>query len=267
MGGDGTAPLPPGKEAAEVVEACELLADQKKLLWTIYHHATEPPTKLVAKADLANFLLFHALHIHEMGKAALILVENGQPYAVVLVARSALESAFNLVAAVQNREFGPQRMAFELEELAKKLKLLLEKGAWFASRRPTPDECLREAARIRRDYSAATPTKRCDRDQIEKIERIAEAAGLSPFYDDDYRQLSLAVHSNQAGILNSASGFLVRKAMLALSNATFLANQVLCSTFRIKTYGAAVQSHRARLEALMKKPDFLPRSAHPPGEL
>jgi hypothetical protein len=93
---------------------------------------------------------------------------------------------------------------------------------------------------------------------------IARTAGLSPLYDDDYRQLCLAVHSNQAGILNSASGFLVRKGLLSICNAVFLASQVLTGAFRLKSFDAELQSHHARMEELMRKSDFLPSAPAPP---
>jgi hypothetical protein len=253
-------PNPPN---SDVIEVCELLDDQKELLWEVYHAATEPPGKVMKKADLACFLLVHALHIHQMSKSALILMTNGNPYSVALLARSALESMFNLVASMKDRDFGPQRMAFELEEVARKLRFLLEKHFWHASRLPTPEDCEREAKRIRTTYSALPPSKG-DRHRIEKTERIAATAGLSPFYDDDYRQLSLAVHSNQAGILNSASGFLVRKGMLALCTSTHLASQVICAMFRLKSHSLALKTHHARLEVFINKADFLPQARKSP---
>ena len=79
---------------------------------------------------------------------------------------------------------------------------------------------------------------------------------MSPFYDDDYRQLSLSVHCNQAGILNTGSGFLVRKGMLALCNAAFIAANVLTGAFRIKEFDPQIQSQHSRLEALMRKKEM-----------
>ena len=242
----------------DAIEVCGLLNEQQELLGRIYHDATEPPGKVMAKADLANFLFYHALHIRELAKTAVLLMESGRPYAVVLLGRSALESMFNLTAAVQDRQFGPQRIAFEYEEQARKLKCLLEKGAWHASRRPTPDECLREAERIRRDYAVAAPQNRDERNQVEKIERIAERAGLTPYYDDDYRFLSLTVHANQAGIVNAAHGFLTRKAMIALCHATYMACQVLGGVFSIKAHDAELVDHERRLAELTMKQDHLP---------
>jgi hypothetical protein len=255
-------PQHPSPEEAEANEMLTLLRDQATFLWNIYHLATEPPGKVNSKADLANFFLIHSLHIHEMAKTAVVLMENESPYAVTLLARSALESAFNMSAAQRDRQFGPQRIAFEREELARKLKHLIEKRAWLASRRPTPDECLQEAQRIRRDYAAPPLSSRREQDRIEKIERIADTAGLSPFYEDDYRFLSLTVHANQAGVLNSMSGFLVRKGLLACSNAAFFASHVLIRVFGLGDPDQALAIYRSRMETLMGKPDFLPQ-VHP----
>ena len=246
---------------ADAKEVCDLLTDQKALLLRIHHAATEPPGKVMAKADLANFLLCHGLHIHEMAKAALLLMETCEPYAVVLLGRSALESAFNLVAAKNDLQFGPQRLAHELEELARKLTFLIEKEAWPVSRRPTPAECRKKADWIRTEYAAPALTEKRDRDRIANIERISEVADLKPYYDDDYRQLSLTVHSNQAGILNAGSGFLVRKGMLALCNAALLASATLCDAFRLRrVFNAELEAHEARLAELMQRPDHLPQS-------
>jgi hypothetical protein len=82
---------------------------------------------------------------------------------VVLLGRSALESMFNMVAAVEDRQFGPQRIALEYIELARKIRSLVEKQAWPASRRPTPEECDREAERICRTYTVSVPASRKDR--------------------------------------------------------------------------------------------------------
>jgi hypothetical protein len=249
----------------DAIEICDLLHEQGELLWHVYHVVTEPPRKIDQNVDLALFILTHAAHIHQLSSSALILMQNRKSYSVVFIARPALESLFTMVASVQDRSFGPQRIAFELEELARKIKGLLEYGVWTASRHPTPEECLREAARIRRECSAPTLGQKVERDRIEKIERIAQVAGLSPFYDDDYRQLSLAVHSNQAGILNAASGFLVRKAMLALCHTTHRATHVLCRAFQAKEYLPTLQEYEKRLETVTLRPEFLEGMERPPG--
>lgn len=245
--------------AEDVIAVCQLLTEQKELLWRIHHEATEPPGKVHPKADLACFLLYHGLHIHEMAKAALLLMQSREPYSVVLLARSALESAFNLVAAKTDVKFGPQRMAFEMEELARKLTSLAKHDAWPATRSPTPADCLREAQRIRQSYNVPAPATEAEKRRIKLIEEIAKVADLSPYYEDDYRQLSLTVHSNQAGILNAGSGFLVRKGMIVLCNAALLASATLCDAFRLRAqFDAEVQNHHNWLAALMQQPDFLP---------
>ena len=213
----------------------------------------------MAKADLAKFLFYHGLNIRELAKGALILVENREPYAVVLLARPALESALNIVAAMNDLKFGPQRIAYELEDLARKLELLIAKDVWPRSRRPTPEQCRKKAAEIRKEYNAPVLAEKRYRDRIEKIERIAEVADLTPFYDDEYRQLSLTVHSNQAGILNAGSGFLVRKGMLAICSAALLASASLCDAFCLRSiFNDKIQDHEVRLADLMRQPDHLP---------
>jgi hypothetical protein len=244
---------------SDVIEVCELLTKQKELLSRIHHAATELPSKVMAKADLANFLLYHGLHIRELVKAALILMENREPYAVVLLSRPALESAFIMGATMNDPKFGPQRSAFEYEDIARKLELLIKKDVWPRSRRPTPEQCRKKAAEIRKEYNAPALTEKRERDRIEKIERIAEVADLTPLYDDEYRQLSLTVHSNQAGILNAGSGFLVRKGMLAICIAALQASASLCDAFRLRAnYNDKIQEHEARLADLMRQPDHLP---------
>ena len=243
----------------DVIEICNLLSEQKKLLWRIHHAATEPPGKVMAKADLASFLLCHALHIHEMAKAALVLMQKREPYAVVLLGRSALESAFNLVAAEKDKKFGPQRMAYELEDLARKLAHLIKDNVWPKSRHPTPEDCRKKADWIRKEY-AAPALEKGDLDRIKKIKEIARTAELLPYYDEDYSQLSLTVHANQAGILNTGSGFLVRKGMLAVCNATMLASAILCDVFHLREeFDGAIQGQYVQLGSLMQKPDSLPQ--------
>jgi hypothetical protein len=135
--------MTPQEEAADVRALFALIEDQTKTLSEAYLAATEPNRRIHDKADVANFILYHALHIAEMAKAALMLLASSEPYSIPILARSALESAFNLVAAGRDPAFGPQRIALELEDFAKKIVLLEEKGLW-EFRHPTPDEC-REA--------------------------------------------------------------------------------------------------------------------------
>lgn len=238
---------------------CALIQEQLEVLWAIYLEATEPPGKITAKADVANFLLLNAIHIHQMARSAMTLMENGQPYSVVILARSALESMFNLRASVADSNFGPQRLAHEMDELARKLRCLAENDLWPQTRHPTAEDCKSEAARIRSLYNLPVLAKRSEIDRIDKVERIAQVADLSPYYDDDYRHLSLAVHGNQAGIINAAHGFLVKKALLALSNALFIGANVLAGVFRVKKFDEKLDSHRHEMERLMLTPDFLPK--------
>jgi hypothetical protein len=88
---------------------------------------------------------------------------------------------------------------------------------------------------------------------------LAEVAGLTPLYDDEYRQLSLTVHCNQAGILNAGSGFLVRKGMLAICIAALQGSASLCDAFRLRAnYNDKLLDHEARLADLLRQPDHLP---------
>lgn len=256
-----TQPLGEGPpESQDAPEAAALLADQADLLWEVFLAATDPPGRVSQTADLQNFFLRHALHIWGMARSAVDLMHCGQPYAVPVLARSALESAFSLVAAAKKRAFGPQRMAYELEELARKIELLIRRGGWTSGHRPTPEECRREAEKIRQEYTAPCPTTDGERHRIAKIDRIAQVAEMSDFYDNDYRWLSLTVHSNQAGILNSISGFLARKGVLALSNAAYFAAVITARAFGVQQqFDARLQDQHGRMEALMRRPDLLPR--------
>jgi hypothetical protein len=240
-------------------DLCLLLEDQAALLPRAYEMATQAVPKVVAKADLINFYWHLALHIQALARAALSLMESRQPYAVPLLARSAMESAFVLVAGHRDEAFGPQRMAYELEDLARKLDLMLTDKARDPSQRPTPQECRDAAERIRREYNAPAPPTRGERDRIAKIERVAAVAGLEAFYDDEYRQLSLPVHANLAGIVNAGSGFLVCKGMVVLCNAVHFATSVLCNQFRLgPPLETDMRALFVRMEALMKQPQFLP---------
>jgi len=98
-----------------------------------------------------------------------------------------------------------------------------------------------------------------ERKKWKQIEQIAALAELSPYYDDDYRFLSLLVHGNQTGILNSGTGFLTRKGLLALSNAMFFASINLSSVFRMSAkFAPELTAQRGRMEAMMQRPDQLP---------
>lgn len=244
---------------SDASDVCDLLAEQKDLLWRIYNDATEPPGKVMPNADLFCFLLYHALNIRELAKAALVLMESREPFGVAVLARPALESAFNLMAAMNDVKFGPQRMAFEMEDLARKLDFLLSRQVWPASRKPTPDQCRAAAADIRKRYNAPPPVDQSGRDRIKNIERIAEVAELTPLYDDEYRQLCLTVHSNQAGILNTGSGFMVRKGMLALCGASLMACASLCDAYQLRpNYDAKLKEHEAEIGELMRRGECLP---------
>ena len=97
------------------------------------------------------------------------------------------------------------------------------------------------------------------RDRIKNIERIAEVAEMTPFYDDEYRQLCLTVHSNQAGILNPGSGFMVRKGMLALCSASLMACASLCDAYKLRaSYDDKLKDHEAQIGELMRRGECLP---------
>ena len=243
----------------DATEACALLADQTALLLEVYDAATEPPARQTPAADLCHFLLRHGLHVWAMGNSALTLMDSKDAYPIPLLARSALESAFYLVAAAADRSFGPQRMAFEMEELGRKLRQLIKLGAWTLTRHPTPEECAQAARGIRGRYGVAPPGDRAGENRISNIEQVARAAGLSPYYDDDYRWLSLFTHGNQAGIENSISGFLPKKAMQALCSASSVAGACLSKAFGVyERFSARLDEHHARVQAFLRVQDLLP---------
>lgn len=75
----------------------------------------------------------------------------------------------------------------------------------------------------------------------------------------DYRFLSLHVHANQIGIMNTAAGFLSRKAGLALANALFITTNALVGVAGLSAQlDADLTGIMARMDALMQRPDFLP---------
>ena len=67
------------------------------------------------------------------------------------------------------------------------------------------------------------------------------------------------MHANQAGILNSAIGFLSRKGALALANAIFFTINAMTGLFRLgKGFDSEIAALQAALEVMMKRPDNLP---------
>ena len=238
-------------------ECLALLADQKRLLKELLADVKDRLTETEPKSELAMFLLTHGWNVYEMAKATVLLMEAGEPYATVVLARSALESVFNMLAASNNSTFGGQKMAQELDELADKIELFTKVGCWHSSRKPTPEDCRKEAERILAKYKV-------QRKKWKQIEQVAALAQLSPYYDDDYRFLSLLVHANQTGILNSGTGFLTRKGLLALSNAMFCASSNLSSVFLLRAkFDPEITAHQSRMQAMMQRQDLLPRLDDP----
>ncbi len=232
-------------DAAELVE---LLCAQKATLKAIYWDATEHPERYAKWNDVAMFILLHALSIQEQSAAATILMQANRPFSTVPLARAALEGLFNLTAACNDPKFAPQKLAYELDDLASKLKQLIKNGAWLETQRPTPQECIEGAERVRRKYGVEPKHWR-------QAEQIARHGGLSDFYDDDYRLLSLSVHANQSGILNAGSGFLVRKGLLTLSNCLCITSFLLGRVFKVlKEHKATLDQQKEQMETLMKKP-------------
>ena len=105
----------------DAAECLRLLEDQKELLKSLSSEVEGRLEQGGLKSELADFLWAHGLNIYEMAKAAIILMQAEEPFATALLARTALESAFNLVASMEDRQFGPQRIVCELEDLAKKM--------------------------------------------------------------------------------------------------------------------------------------------------
>jgi hypothetical protein len=241
----------------DAAECLALLTDQKRLLKQLLADVKDRLPEAEHKSEFAMFLLTHGWNVYEMAKGAVLLMEAGEPYTTVVLARSALESAFNMLAASNNAAFGGQKMAQELDELADKIEFFTKAGCWHASRKPTPEDCRKEAKRVLAKYKV-------ERKKWKQIEQIAAIADLSPYYDDDYRFLSLVVHANQTGILNSGTGFLTRKGLLALANAMFVASSNLSSIFCLRAkYDAELDTHQSRMQTMMQKPDLLPRLDDP----
>jgi hypothetical protein len=237
----------------DAAECLTLLADQKRLLKQVLADIKNRLPEAEPKSELAMFLLTHGWNVYEMAKAAVLLMEAGEPYATVALARLALESAFNMLAASNNSAFGPQKMAQELNELADKIEFFTKAGCWNTTRKPTPEDCRKEAERILAKYKV-------ERKKWKQIEQIAALAKLSPYYNDDYRFLSLPVHANQTGILNSGTGFLTRKGLLALSNAMFFASSNLSSVFRMRAkFDPEITAQQGQIVAMMQRPDLLPK--------
>jgi hypothetical protein len=241
-------------------ELLELLQDQKALLRRVLAPARDRFERASQNMDIALFCLAHGWNVCEMAKAATLLMEAGEPFALPLLARSALESSFNLLAAVRSKPFAPQKIAHEWEELAGKFEFFIKSGCWDSSRRPTPEQCRQTADRVRKHYAVEPKSWK-------QTEQIAERAELSPYYDDDYRFLSLHVHANQIGILNTATGFLSRKAGLALANALFLTTNALVGVSALgDQFDTELAGIRARMDTLMKRPDLLPPWPNDPAD-
>lgn len=234
-------------------ECLRIVTDQTGLLKKIIDesHKRLESDRYEPFHDVAMFIIAHGWNIYEMAKASIRLMEKQEPFAIVVLARAALESTFNLVAATSCKEFGPQKIAFESEELAAKIELLIAKQAWIPSREPKPTQCRDAAIRILKKYKL--PSK-----EWKQTEQIAQRAGLSPYYDDDYRFLSMGVHGNQFGIWNTGSGFLVRKGLLSVSNSLYFAGVGIANAFGTRDcFDPALQALRVQMEDLMRKPDFI----------
>lgn len=233
-------------------ELLELLQDQKALLRRVLAPARDRFEQAGQNMDLALFFLAHGWNVCEMAKAATLLMEAGEPFSLPLLARSALESTFNLLAAVRNKPFGPQKIAFEWEQMAGKFELFIQSGSWDPSRKPTPEQCRQAADRILKHYAV-------EKKSWKQTEQIAQKAELTPYYDDDYRFLSLHVHANQIGIMNTAAGFLSRKAGIALANALFITTNALVGVAGLSAqFDADLTGIKARMDTLMQRPDLLP---------
>lgn len=237
----------------DAAECLRLLMDQKDCLKRLLADVEGQMDHVRhGKADLALFFSIHGWNVYEMVKGAVLLMGAEEPHATALLARSALESAFIMSAAEANPAFAGQKITQELDELADKIEFFTKVGCWHPSRKPTPDDCRKAAERVLTKYKVV-------RKKWKQIEQIASIAGLTPYYDDDYRFLSLLVHGNQFGIMNSATGFLTRKGLLALSNGVFFASTILSRVFRLKAkFETEITEHQSRVEAMMRKPELLP---------
>jgi hypothetical protein len=236
----------------DAAECLSLLETENALLKHIISETEKRLEPSVERHELALFVLTHAWNVYELAKAAILLTKAAEPFAVAILARSALESTFNMLAAARDKSFGPQKLAREWEELAGKFEFFIKSGSWDPSRKPTPEQCRQTADQIRKKY-AVVPEK------AKPIEQIARLAELSPYYDDDYRWLSLLVHANQVGIHNTAAGFLSRKGSLALANAIFITANGMVGLFCLgKAFDSDIADLQAQLDTMLSRPDNLP---------
>jgi NAD/NADP transhydrogenase beta subunit len=67
------------------------------------------------------------------------------------------------------------------------------------------------------------------------------------------------VHANQIGIMNTAAGFLSRKAGIALANALFITTNALVGVAGLSAqFAPELATIRSRMETIMQRPDLLP---------
>lgn len=235
-------------QADDAGELVELLLEQTATLKAIYWDCTETPGQYAKVGEITTFILMQAFNIQELAAAATTLIRAHRPFATVVLARSALEGLFCLAASCKDPNFAVQRLSYELDDLAAKLKLLIKLDVWSESWQPTPQGCIDAAATVRSKYGVeAKPWK--------QIEQVAAKAELSVFYDDEYRLLSLGVHSNYAGILNAGSGYLVRKGLLGISVSVHLASSSIANAFKVsEKHRETLTRQRERMEILLKRP-------------
>ena len=198
---------------SDAPEMFDLLVRQRDLMKRILAKL-EP----VVQEEVGTYLFLHGWNIYEASKATIILLNSQVPFTIPLLARSALESAFYIGSVAKNPSLGRELTAREKSEMARKTEHWIGRGIVHERHRSVPEASKAKAP------DGELPKRPA---QYFSTENIARLAGLTEFYEDEYRFLCLHVHGNQAGIFGSGDGILVRKAAYALSHSLVIASGVL----------------------------------------
>jgi len=170
----------------------QIAADGKALLYRVLEEAHSH----FDEGNLRHaFIYRHARTILHLSEDVFDLEADRTAYASGIIVRSMLESLFNLVAAVRRPSFAPEKVVWEIEDEAKRIRKWLGAGD---SLEETVIELESFAQSLRKQFQIPASinwnTLEC-----------ANAAELSEQYRSDYFLFSKRTHATMSGMISAES--------------------------------------------------------------
>jgi hypothetical protein len=173
--------------------------------------------------ECTAFAYRHAITVKELAGEVMHLEADGYHYSSAIIVRSMLECLFNLAATVQRPKFAVEKLIWEMEEEAKKIRKWIE---------TTAENDLEETIKTLESLALSLRKKHSISARLNSNSfECAKAANLVGSYRREYFIYSKAVHGTASGMISRENrvgrGHILQTVLFALLYAAGMVAQVV----------------------------------------